>query len=163
MNQVHIHLLINHLPIIGAILGALVLIHGIWSRSNSTLIAAYNILLISAIGAGLAYATGEGAEETVEHLQGFSENLIEKHAESAVAALIAMIIMGAISLTGLYITLKGSSLIRPISLLALTAALIGFGLIAWTGYLGGQIRHTEIEAKAVSPHKEGNDKADDGI
>ncbi|MES2378695.1 MAG: hypothetical protein V4553_19025 [Bacteroidota bacterium] len=28
MNQTHIHLLITHLPIIGAVLGAFVLIHG---------------------------------------------------------------------------------------------------------------------------------------
>ena len=49
MNQTHIHLLITHLPIIGAALGAFVLIHGIWRKSNSTLIAAYNLLIICAI------------------------------------------------------------------------------------------------------------------
>jgi hypothetical protein len=138
MNQAHIHLLITHLPIMGAILGALVLIHGIWRKSNSTLIAAYNILIIAAIGAGIAYATGEGAEETVEHLQGISKNVIEEHADSAL-----------------------TSLIRPVALLALSASVIGFGLIARTGYLGGQIRHTEIGTNAPSPVKDGNGKDND--
>jgi uncharacterized membrane protein len=161
MNQTHIHLLITHLPIIGAVLGAFVLLHGIWRKSNSTLIAAYNILIISAIGAVIAYATGEGAEETVEHLQGISKNVIEEHAESALTSLIGLIVIGVIAVAGLYVTLKNTSLTRPLALLALAASLIGFGLIARTGYLGGQIRHTEIGTNSVSPVKEGNGKDND--
>jgi uncharacterized membrane protein len=161
MNQTHIHLLITHLPIIGAALGAFVLIHGIWRKSNATLIAAYNILIVSAIGAGIAYATGEAAEETVEHLQSISKNVIEEHAESALTSLIALIVVGAIALIGLFVTLKGTSLTRPLALLTLTASLIGFGLIARTGYLGGQIRHTEIGTNAASPVQDGNGKDND--
>jgi uncharacterized membrane protein len=161
MNQTHIHLLITHLPIIGAILGAFVLIHGIWRKSNSTLIAAYNIFIISAIGAGIAYATGEGAEETVEHLQGISKSAIEEHAESALISLIGLIVIGVIAVIGLFVTLKSTSLIRPVALLALTASLVGFVLIARTGYLGGQIRHTEIGINPASPVKVTNGKDND--
>jgi uncharacterized membrane protein len=161
MNQTHIHLLITHLPIIGTALGALVLIHGIWTKSNSTLMAAYNLLVISAIGAGIAYATGESAEETVEHLQGISKNVIEEHAESALTSLIALIVVGVIAMAGLFVTLKNTSLVRPWALLALTASLIGFGLIARTGYLGGQIRHTEIGTNVASPVKDGNVKGNE--
>lgn len=161
MNQTHIHLLITHLPIIGTALGAFVLIHGIWRKSNSTLIAAYNILIISAIGAGIAYATGEGAEEAVEHLQGISKNVIEEHEESALISLIGLIVIGVISLVGLFVTIKGSSLIRPVALMALTVALAGFGLVAWTGFLGGQIRHTEIGTHSASPAQGGNRKDND--
>ena len=70
MNQTHLHLLITHLPIFGSILGGLVLAHGIWTKSNQTKIAAYNVLIISSIGAVVAYLTGEGAEETVEKIPG---------------------------------------------------------------------------------------------
>lgn len=161
MNQTHIHLLITHLPIVGSILGAFVLIHGIWRKSNSALIAAYNVLIISAIGAGIAYATGEGAEEAVEHLQGFSKNVIEEHAESALASLIGLIVIGVVALIGLFVTLKSATLSRPVALVALFVSLIAFGLVARTGYLGGQIRHTEIGINAVSPAKEGNGKDGD--
>ncbi|MFA6086947.1 hypothetical protein [Mucilaginibacter sp.] len=161
MNETHIHLLITHLPIICAVLGAFVLIHGIWKKSNVTLIAAYNILIISAIGAGIAYATGEGAEEAVEHLQGISKNVIEEHQESALISLIGLIVIGIIAVIGLFVTWRTSSLIRPVALIALVAALAGFGLIAWTGYLGGQIRHTEIGNHSVSPAQEGNGKDND--
>lgn len=161
MNQTHIHLLITHLPIIGAALGAFVLIHGIWRKSNSTLIAAYNLLIICAIGAGIAYVTGEGAEEAVEHLQGISKSLIEEHEESALTSLIGLIVIGVIAVAGLFVTVKNTSLIRNFALLTLTASLIGFGLIARTGYLGGQIRHAEIGTNAVAPVKDANDADND--
>ena len=77
MNQTHIHLLITHLPIFGSILGGLVLAHGLWTKSNQTKIAAYNIFIISAIGAGIAYLTGEAAEETVENIQGIAKDMID--------------------------------------------------------------------------------------
>ncbi|MBD1384330.1 hypothetical protein IDJ75_03500 [Mucilaginibacter rigui] len=160
MNQTHIHLLITHLPIVGAVLGAFVLAHGIWRKSNTTLIAAYNLLIISAIGAGIAYATGEGAEETVEHLQGISKNVIEEHAESALISLVSLLITGGIAAIGLFVTLKSTAFNRPVALLALTAALVSFGFIARTGYSGGQIRHTEIGTNTTSPLKS-DDKDND--
>jgi hypothetical protein len=83
MNQTHIHLLITHLPIFGSILGGLVLAHGIWTKSNQTKMAAYHVLIISSIGAVIAYLTGEGAEETVEKIQGVSEKIIDQHGDFA--------------------------------------------------------------------------------
>jgi hypothetical protein len=50
MDQTHIHLIITHLPIFGSMLGGFVLIHGIWTKNNMTLIAAYNVLIVSALG-----------------------------------------------------------------------------------------------------------------
>jgi len=157
MNQTHIHLLITHLPIVGTALGAFVLIHGIWKRNKDTLIAAYNVLIVSAIGAGIAYATGEGAEETIEHLKGISKHLIEDHEEFALVSLIALILTGGVSLIGLFATLKNTSQVRRMALIVLAVSLISFGLIARTGYLGGQIRHSEIRTDTISPLKQRND------
>jgi uncharacterized membrane protein len=151
MNQTHIHLIITHLPIFGSVLGAFVLIHGIWTKNKITLIAAYNVLIISAFGAGIAYGTGEGAEETVEHIQGISKNIIEEHAESALISLVALIIVGVISLIALFVTVRSSTLTRPFALIALFLSLVAFGFIIRTGYLGGQIRHTEIGTNSSIP------------
>jgi uncharacterized membrane protein len=161
MNQTHIHLLITHLPIIGAMLGALVLKHGIWRKSNSTLIAAYNVLILSAIGAGIAYITGEGAEEAVEHLQGISEHVIEAHAESAVLSIIALAIVGALAILGIYLTQANSRFTRRVALYTLAASLVAFALVARTGYLGGQIRHADEIGSKTSPVKETNVKDND--
>ncbi len=146
MNQTHIHLLVTHLPIFGSILGGLVLAQGLWSKSNQTKIAAYSLFIISAIGAVIAYLTGEGAEETVENIQGVVEATIKQHEEFALYALVSLIILGVASLVGLFLTLRKSTLTRTAAFVILIISLISFGLVARTGYLGGQIRHTEITA-----------------
>ncbi len=160
MNQTHIHLLITHLPIFGSILGAFVLAHGLWTCSYQTKIAAYNLFILSAIGAGIAYFTGEGAEESVENLPGVVEATIKTHEEFALFALISLIILGVASIIGLLLTVRKSSLTRTTAFVILFISLVSFGLIARTGYLGGQIRHTEINSgssvNALENEKEGD-------
>jgi len=148
MNQTHVHLLINHLPIFGSILGGIVLGHGIWTKSFQTKIAAYNVLLISSVAAVITYLTGEAAEETVENIQGISKSMLEQHEDSSQYALIALIILGVASIAGLYFTSKKSLFTRGLAWATLFISLISFSIIMRTGYLGGQIRHTEINSTA---------------
>jgi uncharacterized membrane protein len=144
MNQTHVHLLITHLPIFGSILGGLVLAHGIWTKTNQTKIAAYNLLIISSIGACIAYLTGEAAEEIVENIQGVTKSLIHEHEEFATIALISLIILGVSSLIGLLLAWKKSSWSKHVAFIILILSYVSFGIVARTGYLGGQIRHSEI-------------------
>ena len=144
MNQTHLHLLINHLPVFGSFLGALVLAHGIYTRSNPAKIAAYNVLVISAIGAVIAYLTGEAAEETVENIAGISHDLIEEHEDGAVYSLIALIVAGSSSLLGVFLTLRKSVYVRKVAMATLLISFASFCIIARTAYIGGLIRHTEI-------------------
>lgn len=62
----------------------------------------------------------------------------------AVFALTGMIAIGIVSIIGLYLTIKKSSLANAIAILILMVSIVSFGLAARTGYLGGQIRHTEV-------------------
>ena len=146
MDQTYLHLLISHLPIFGSILGGLVLANALWTKTNQTKIAAYYLLIISSIGAGVSYLTGESAEETIENLQGASKSIIEQHEDFALYALIGFIILGLSSIVGLFVTLNNSSLTRAVAIFTLILSLISFGLVARTGYLGGQIRHSEIRS-----------------
>lgn len=150
MNTTHLHLVITHLPIFGSILGSFVLAYGLWSKSNETKIAAYCVLLFSSMGAGIAYLTGEAAEETVEHLQGIAESTIEQHEDFAVFALAGLLVVGLSALIGMLVTLKKSRLVDQTAIIVLLLSLLGFGLVARTGYLGGKIRHTEIGASATA-------------
>jgi uncharacterized membrane protein len=161
MNQTHIHLLITHLPIFGSILGGLVLFHGIWKRSDQTKIAAYYLFILSSIGACIAYFTGEGAEESVEDLQGIVKATIKLHEDFALFSLISLIILGLASIVGLYLTVRKSPLTRRIAIVVLFISLFSFGLIARTGYLGGQIRHTEVGNNGNVPSGNSEKDSDD--
>lgn len=150
MDQTHIHLLINHVPVIGSIFGAFVLGYALWANSNPTKIAAYFLLIFSALGAVITYVTGEAAEETAENIQGISKDLIEQHEDFAIVALVALIVLGVASLIGLFITVKKSSLVRSAAWIILILSVISFGIIARTAYMGGEIRHTEINQPPVA-------------
>lgn len=152
--------MITHLPIFGSILGALVLGYGIFKKSDATVLASYYLFVISSIGAAVAYLTGEEAEESVENIQGVSENIIEQHSDFANYAFIALIVLGVISLIGIYVTLTKYVFARTVSVMTLFLALFSFALVARTGYLGGQIRHTEIatgEGQNTSQQKADDD------
>ena len=150
MNQTHIHLLITHLPVFGSILGGVVLAYALWAKSNQTTIAAYILLIISSIGAGISYLTGEAAEETVENIAGVSKNLVEQHEEVAVITLVLFIVLGIASVVGLFLTWRKFASVRSVAVVVLVISVVSFGFVARTGYLGGQIRHTEISNSASS-------------
>ena len=151
MDQTHIHLVITHLPIFGSILGGLVLAYGLRTKSSETKIAAYGLYIISSIGAGIAYLTGEAAEESVEHLPGIIGATIERHEDFAIYALISLIILGVASILGIFLTLRKSSATRIVAVVIFLVSLVSFGLVARSGYLGGQIRHSEIVDGATIP------------
>ena len=157
MNQTHLHLLITHLPIVGSILGALVLIHGMGVKSNQTIIAAYYIFILCAMGAGVAYFTGEAAEESVEHLPGVVEATIKQHEDIAWYAFISLIALGMVSILGVFIAVKNLPFTRTMAFVMLMLSLLSFGLVARTGYLGGQIRHTETQTFGQAPQGENED------
>ena len=119
------------------------MVQGISTKSESTTRAALGVFVISAIGACIAYYTGEPAAEKVESLAGISRSAIEAHEEFAEIALVGMIILGVCSLIGLFLSFKKSSYIRLASFVLLLISLISFGLVARTGYLGGEIRHSD--------------------
>ena len=164
MDQTHLHLVITHLPIFGSIIGACILGYGLWTKSTQTQMAAYLLFVGSALGAGLAYYTGEGAEEVVENIQGVTESIIKEHEEFALYALISLIVLGVLSLLTLIITYKKSSLAKTAAYTTLLVSLVSFALVAQTGYLGGKIRHTELNGIAPAGgnvQEQGADEDDD--
>lgn len=144
MDLTHLHLIITHLPIYGSILGTLVLIYGMVTKSHHTKMAAYFVLLIAALGGIVAFSTGEAAEETVKNAQGISKNVIEQHEEFANITFTVIIALGLASLAGLLLTWKKSKLTNVILIIAVILSIACVGMSSWTGYLGGKIRHTEI-------------------
>ena len=146
MDQTHVHLMVTHLPIFSSVLGAIVLTYGLMAKSSQVKIAAYILLIVSSVGAGIGYLTGEAAEETVENIAGVSKDLVEQHEDFAVIALVSFIVLGVASVIGFLFTSRKSSLARSFAVFVLFVSIVSFGLAARTGYLGGQIRHSEINA-----------------
>lgn len=150
MEPVHLHLLTNHVPIIGAFFGAVVLIIGMVRKSPPTLAAAYWVFILAAAMGLVAYFTGEGAEHAVENLPGVTENFIESHEDLGKFTLIAFIILAALSVFGVLRSKNHYDKIKGLAMVIMVVALAGFGIGAYTAYTGGQIRHTEIRPGAAA-------------
>jgi uncharacterized membrane protein len=141
MNETHIHLITNHLAIIGTLFAAIVLIIGLISDSVQTRFAAFILMLVSSVSGYVTFKTGHEAEESVEHLKGISEYIIEQHEEIAEKALWLIILLFVASLIGIYAGKKLLNIEKKISWGILCLCLLSFVVFAWTGYLGGQIMH----------------------
>lgn len=146
MNQAHVHLAINHLPIILPIAGLLIVIGGLIFRSELVKRMGYFLFIVGAIATFPSMNSGEGAEEIVEHIEGISHDFIHEHEEKAEVFAIFSYILGALSLFGMWASWKVKSFSKILSLAIVLFAGIVMFLGKQTGTSGGEIRHTEIRS-----------------
>lgn len=147
----HLHLLLNHLPIIIVGLGLVLLILATWRGDDHLARVAFAFFATAAASALPVYLTGEGAEEAVDKLPGVSEALIEQHQEIALIAALVAGALGVFSLWSLWRYRRPAGLPPAIMRVAIAGALAATALMTYTGFIGGQIRHTEIRAGAGAP------------
>jgi hypothetical protein len=144
MNPFHLHLLVNHLPIVGIYLALLVLIAGLILKNRAIKHVALCLLMIAGVGAFVAHVTGEGAEESSELRNDFSHDLIEKHEHASEPFFQIMILLTLLSAIALFFSLKkkkwSNYLIILITIISLAAAYFA----QQAGTSGGAIRHPEI-------------------
>lgn len=146
MNQAHFHLVVNHLPIIFPIVGAMVLIGGFIFRSEIVKRTAYFIFIVGAVSAMAAMVSGEGAEEIAENLPGVTDGIIHEHEESAELFAIISYLFGALSLIGLWANWKNKAFAPILSYVLLIGSFVVIFLGRQTGTTGGEVRHTEIRS-----------------
>jgi glucan phosphoethanolaminetransferase (alkaline phosphatase superfamily) len=148
MNEAHFHLLVNHLPIVGILIGFFVLITGFLLKKTEVKVTALGIFVFSALASVAAFYSGDGAEEIVERIPGISETLINQHEESAELFFTGMLILGAISLVTMFLEIKKSKFSGFGFILVFLLAIATGVLAKNVGTSGGEIRHTEIRKDA---------------
>lgn len=161
MNDAHLHLVVNHFPIIGLILGLGILITGMILKNISVINTAYVLFVVSAIFAAFSMGTGEGAEEMVEDMPSIGKQIIHEHEEMAEKLAIVLYVLGVISLAGFYLNIKQRTKAKLVSYLAVTVGIVAVFLGQQTGTTGGEIRHTEIRSIAIQNSGENHDGAKD--
>ncbi|HLO82432.1 MAG TPA: hypothetical protein VK166_15820 [Chitinophagaceae bacterium] len=149
MNATHIHLLLNHFPIIGTLIGSALLIWGFIKKQDNIKIAACIVIVVMALMAIPVFLTGEPAEDAVENLPGIAENIIEEHEEAAQFAIWILGFTGLMALVSLIGYKMQHKLVKTAFTLTLILSVLGFAAMARTGYTGGQVRHTELRSGAI--------------
>ena len=144
MDLTHIHLLLNHFPTIGTIIGGGLFILSLIMRSDDLKRASLLVMLGIALIAIPTYMSGNGAQDAIKSLPGVSQPLIEAHEGAAFVAIWFMEFTGAFAWLGLwqFRRLKRVPNWNLTVILILTIA--SFALMTRASNLGGEIRHAEI-------------------
>lgn len=150
MNDAHLHLVVNHFPIIGTIFGLGILITGMIVKNNTLKNTAYILFAVAAIFAAFSMGTGEGAEELVEDMPNIGHQIIHEHEEIAEKFAIVMYATGFFGLVSLFASYKKYRFATVFSYITLALALVAGVLTKIVGTTGGEIRHTEIRTNIIS-------------
>lgn len=144
MNLAHLHLLLNHFPIIGTIIGLGLFVVSLVGKNEGFRRAALIIFAFMALISLPTFFSGAGAQGAIEGQPGVSRMLINRHEGAAMLALFFMEFTGAFSLAGLWQSHRLGSPTRWTITTVLVLSLITVGLMTRVGTTGGDIRHPEI-------------------
>ena len=162
MNAAHVHLWINHLPVLGVIAGFVLLLLARMSKKADIGWAAMIILVVAALFAVPTYFSGGQAEGVVEHMPGVIEDFIAPHESMGMIFLIGAVILGAVAAYGVWQVRGSGQVSKGVSTTLLVLSPVVSGVAIYTAYLGGQVRHVELRPGfVVPPFEEGAGQRDE--
>ena len=146
MNLAHLHLLLNHFPIIGTIVALGLLVGSFIGKNDDLKRSALIIFVAIALLTLPTFFSGIGAQRVVRKDPAVLAAVVDRHEGAAILAMFLMLITGALSLVELW---KRRRIVteKPWSgtlLAILLFSVITSGLMARVGTTGGDIRHPEI-------------------
>jgi len=164
MDFAYLHLLINHFPIVGTIIGVFMMAYALLYKAEQLQRAVLTLWVVLALLTPLVMNSGEAAEEKAE-TAGFPEAIMEEHEEAAEVAFWLMVGTGLLSMATLVLHRMGSKT-PSLTLIAFLLSIATFVAMARTGYLGGKIRHGDTvsvptsasEGERESPSEDGGER-----
>jgi hypothetical protein len=150
MDLAHIHLLLNHFPTIGYIIGAGLFLLSLITNSDDLKRASLVVLLGISLISIPTYMSGNGAQDAIKSLPGVSKSLIEAHEGAALVAFGFMEATGAFAWLGLWQNRRLARVPGWNLAVILVLTLVSLGLMTRASNMGGEIRHAEIRASQTT-------------
>jgi uncharacterized membrane protein len=154
LSPTHIHLLLNHFPTIGFIIGLTLYVAGLYAQSDHVKQAALVVFVGIALITIPTYTTGNAAEERLCVPAagnpnacadtGLSKALIEEHEGAAYLSLAFMIVTGGFAWLGLWQYRRIFRIARWNTFAILVLSVVTLALVSRAANIGGEIRHPEI-------------------
>jgi hypothetical protein len=166
MDIAYLHVVINHLPIMGVpvVLGVLLL--GLWTRDHQIRRAALLGFVVLGVLTVPVFLTGLGGEDFIEDLPGMSEDAIDAHEAVATWAFVAVEALAVLSLA-VFLRHGGMAMLGRVPtagrgvptaacMLVALVAVVASGVLGLAGRLGGKISHTEFADGVVAVAAQGD-------
>lgn len=139
MDSTRLHLFLNYIPLIGMMLGIVMLLYGIWRPGSHATRVSLGLFIVTALLTLVVYATGEIAGKGAHLMAGPPWTNIVAHRASALSTFVAIELTGSFALVGLIRTIRGKALARWNALVVLILAIASLVLAARTMHIGRQI------------------------
>jgi len=144
MTLAHVHILLNHFPTIGMIVGmGLYILSLIWKSEDVKRASLAVIFGIAAIAIA-TFVSGSAALQEIESLPGVSKAAAAAHQDAALLALVFLELAGIVAWLALWQFRRIGRIAKGIQAVVLVLGLISLGLMANAANIGGEIRHPEI-------------------
>jgi hypothetical protein len=141
----YIHVVLNHLPIYGTILGTLALAISLVLRSRAAQITALIITLVAAASAYPVLVTGQRAYKAIRSIADDSgAEALDEHMDRAEKTIGVFYFLAVLAIAGLLVPLKWPKTSFPLAAVTLAVALICSGLAVYIAQEGGRVRHAEF-------------------
>lgn len=146
MNLAHLHLLLNHFPTIGMVIGIGLFLSAVLRRHHDLTHTSLGVLFLIALMAIPAFLTGSAARDALVDRPEVSALLIERHQDAAILAFLFMELTGFVAWIGLWEWRQISRPTRWNVSAVLVLSAVTLMLMTRAANLGGEIRHPEIQA-----------------
>jgi hypothetical protein len=150
LSATHLHLMLNHVPVLGTVFVLVVLLWGLLRRSREITSLGLLFTVILALVTIPVYLTGEPTEHQQRRAPWFDRDRAHEHEEKAKRGLIAVLATGAVALGALYLRRGGRPGNGAVTGIATAGVAISFVLFALAALEGGEIHHEELRPGAVN-------------
>jgi hypothetical protein len=149
MIPVEAHLALNHVPVVGLMFGLVFLVAGLKRASEAALIAGLRIFVAMGFVVLLVAGSGLVAANLLAEAAWLDPAALSVHRQAGILTLIVLLGLGGVS--GVLLWVSRTTHARPAWAMTtvLVLAIAGAGASMWAAYLGGALRHTELERKAA--------------
>jgi hypothetical protein len=159
LSPTHIHLLLNHFPTIGFIIGLGLFFIALIAKSDHLKVGSLVVLIGISIITIPTYITGNAAAQALCiavnlpgdcATEGMSRVLVDMHEGAALTSLIWMVFTGGLAWLGLWQWRRFGRVATWTTALVLVLGLVTLATVSRAANLGGEIRHPEIRVTQES-------------
>ena len=144
MNLAHLHVLLNHFPTIGTVVGLGLFVVALVWKSEDLKRASLGVFIVIALLSIPAYLSGNAAQLILDGAPDISVATIKSHEDAALLALIFVGLSGLLSWVVLWQYRQLSKFLSWHLPAVLLLTSVTVGLMARAANLGGEINHPEI-------------------
>jgi len=145
MDADKLHILLNHYPMIGTLIGVPLLMIGLWRKSDQVKRFSLWIFLVVALLTFAVYASGEITGSGAMNVPVIGE-LVKQHKENAIIAFAVIEATGLAALIGLVLWHRRPQAARLVVLIVLVLSLVSAVIVTRTTLKGRQIKSAMAES-----------------